>query len=362
VLTVLRFGPGYGYGYGQGDNLPQQRLTLVYRIGIVPASPGSYTAAFKVNTGDPAKSFGPVQDTFTVTAADDGGPGPGPPDSLREPERVAILVTNFSSKVRVLVPPRVDPRDPLCLTCPLKETRIETPDRRVGLVIPTNVWPLEVIGQTVEVEVKALDQATLPAPPANTVFIRGIELNTLVSGEKVTLTFTGAVTLRVPLTAADLARAGGDPPNLSVYRYDPGTGVWSSLPTTFQATPAPGVLETELDTFSLFAVGIFQPVVVTPIPTPKVMPTPAPEVTLVLPLPKGPRGDAGAKGAAGDRGSAGPAGEGGPAGPAGVKGERGPAGAVGPAGPGAPRASAVRPGLLVPQVLGVGARSWTSSG
>jgi hypothetical protein len=223
------------------------------------------------------------------------------------------------------IPPPVVLSEVRSVVSPIAETRIETPDGQVSVTVPANALPPAVLGRTVEVEVRSLDPATVPAPPASTVFVRGIELNTLINSQRLPLTFIRSVTMRVPMTATDLARAGGDPSKLSVYRYDPGTGFWSSLTTAFQATPTPGVLETQLDTFSLFALGILHPVPVVPPPTAVVPPAP-------ILVGKGPKGDAGAKGAVGNVGPAGPAGDRGPAGPAGVKGERGSAGAVGSAG------------------------------
>jgi len=183
------------------------------------------------------------------------------------------------------------------------ETRIETPDHKVEVVIPANALPPKLIGQNIEVEANRLDPTTLPTPPPGTLLIRGVEINPFINCQKESVTYTQPVTLNFPLTAADFALPGFTTSNLSVSRYDPLTDVWSALPVAELAGP-PAELVVTVNTFSLFAVAIFQP-------------GPATPATAVAPAPavaKGPRGDAGAKGAVGDRGPAGPAGDRGGAG------------------------------------------------
>ena len=172
------------------------------------------------------------------------------------------------------------------LVSPDQETRIETTDGQVALVVQPDSLPPEVASLTVEVEVKNLDPATVPAPPSNTVFFRAIEINTLVDGQASSVTYTNPVVLSFPLTPEELALAGDDPTRLTILRYNPATGAWDTLPTTFQESPPPPHLEAAINTFSLFAVGVRQPVgplpTATPVPvlaptaTPALVPTPTP--------------------------------------------------------------------------------------
>ena len=161
-----------------------------------------------------------------------------------------------------------------------QESRIQTPDAQAELVVQPGSLPPELAGSTVEIELKTLDLATVPAPPSNTVFFRAIEINTLVDGQAGSITYTKPVVLSFPLTPDELALAGDDPSRLVVLRYNPATGAWETLPTTFQESPPPPHLEAAINTFSLFAVGVRQPV--GPLPTATPVPVPAPTATPAL--------------------------------------------------------------------------------
>ena len=181
-----------------------------------------------------------------------------------------------------MTPAPVAPKVLSEITAPVsadEETRIATLDGQLEVVTPANSLPPEVADMTVEVELKIIDSATVPAPPVDTHLIRSIEVNTLVDGQASAVTYAKPVILRIPLTPEELALAGHDPSKLMVFRYNPDTDIWDPVPTTFKETPAPPHLEAKINTFSLFAVGIFQPV--QPTPTRALIPTPSPG----LPVP-----------------------------------------------------------------------------
>ena len=113
-----------------------------------------------------------------------------------------------------------------------EETRIATLDGQLEVVTPANSLPPEVADMTVEVELKIIDSATVPAPPVDTHFIRSIEVNTLVDGQASAITYAKPVILRIPLTPEELALAGHDPSKLMVFRYNPDTDIWDPVPTT----------------------------------------------------------------------------------------------------------------------------------
>ena len=162
-----------------------------------------------------------------------------------------------------------------------EETRIETPDGQVEVVIPANSLPPEVAGMTVEVELKNVDLVTVPVSPTDTQFIRAIEINTLVDGRVSPITYTEPVILSIPLTPVEIALTGGNPSKLRVFRRNPDTGAWDPLPTIFRETPPPPHVDVTLTTFSLFAIGVFQPVQPppTPTPAPTAIPTAVPTAT-----------------------------------------------------------------------------------
>ena len=147
---------------------------------------------------------------------------------------------------------------------------LETPDGLAELVVPPGSLPAAVAGKTVEVELKNLDPAAVPTPPASVAFIRAVEINTLVDGMRSPVTYGHPVTLRFPFTIEDVGLAGGDPSNMIVFRYDPAMESWDPVPSTYIESPPPPFLQAMLNSFSLFAVGVLQsiPPTATPSSTP----------------------------------------------------------------------------------------------
>ncbi|MCH8063832.1 MAG: cadherin-like domain-containing protein, partial [Chloroflexi bacterium] len=137
-------------------------------------------------------------------------------------------------------------------------TVIVTPDEQVQMTIPRGALPEDEAGD-VEVEIKNVDIASLPDAPDDTVFVRAIELNTLVNGKIRPVTYDESIELVFFLTEADLALVEGDASRLGVLWYDEETGLWDPMPATYRADPPPaGSLVIQIDHFSLYAVGVIE--------------------------------------------------------------------------------------------------------
>ena len=168
------------------------------------------------------------------------------------------------------------------------QTLIETADGQVQLVFPAGALPRQLSGDVVEVSVKLLHTDTVPQPAEGIVLLRALEVTTLVDGEPQHVDYAKPVELIILLTPEELELAGGDPSKIGVARFNPLNGDWESVPTTYEHEPPPaGRLVASLDSFSLFAVGLFpnsvsavapEPIT-TPIPTPTPTPTPTPSPT-----------------------------------------------------------------------------------
>ena len=74
------------------------------------------------------------------------------------------------------------------------------------------------------------------------VFVRAIELNTLVDGVLSPTDYAEPVTLVFPLSEADLALVDGDTSRLGVLFFNEETGAWESIEVTYEADPAPAGL------------------------------------------------------------------------------------------------------------------------
>ena len=139
--------------------------------------------------------------------------------------------------------------------------------------------------RVVEVEVKSIEIDSVPAPDGGTVFIRAVELNTLVDGTVSPTDYAEPVELVFVLTEADLALAEGDTSRLGVLWFNEETGVWESIEVTYEDDPPPaGRLVALLDHFSLYAVGVMEesePEEQQVTETETATPTPAPTATSV---------------------------------------------------------------------------------
>jgi len=168
------------------------------------------------------------------------------------------------------------------------EGRMETPEGRVRMVVPSQGLPPEVAARLVEVELRQLDSRTVPPSTAGATVVHPIELNTWVDGLLTPLVYAAPVEVSFSLTSMDLALAGGDVSRLRLMRFDPALGEWAVLPTRYlPGLPVGGVLVTSVDHFSMLAVVVSAPVVP---PTPTVGTTPpvaslTPTSTLPPPTP-----------------------------------------------------------------------------
>ena len=249
-------------------------LTATDSEGATGAASVAVTVSAPLATATPSP-------TATPAPVGDGGDGFFVPPPAATPAPTAAPTpapTAAPTPGPTLTPPAVV-SETTSLVSPDQETRIETPDGQVTLVIQAGSLPPEVATLTVEVEVKNLDPATVPAPPSGTVFLRAVEINTLLNSLPTSITYTSPVVLSFPLTPEEIALAGDDLTKLAVFRFNPQTGAWDILPTTLQESPPPPHLEVRINTFSLFAVGVRQPVGPLPATTP--VPTPVPTATAV---------------------------------------------------------------------------------
>ena len=155
------------------------------------------------------------------------------------------------------------------------QTLIETADGQVQLVFPAGALPRQLSGDVVEVSVKLLHTDTVPQPAEGIVLLRALEVTTLVDGEPQHVDYAKPVELIILLTPEELELAGGDPSKIGVARFNPLNGDWESVPTTYEHEPPPaGRLVASLDSFSLFAVGLFPNSVSAVAPEPTTTPTP----------------------------------------------------------------------------------------
>lgn len=140
-----------------------------------------------------------------------------------------------------------------------------------------------------EVELKDIEVSSVPDAPGDTVFVRAIELNTLVDGEVTPTDYEEPVELVFILTEADLALVEGDTSRLGILWFNEGTDEWESIEVTYEDDPPPaGSLVALLDHFSMYAMGVMEesepeaPVrVETATPLPTVEPTATSVPTLV---------------------------------------------------------------------------------
>ena len=163
-----------------------------------------------------------------------------------------------------------------------QETRLETPDGTVELVVSPGSLPAGLAGKAVEINLQSLNPATVPSPPPSVEFIRAVRIESRVEGVGLPVFYDNPVVLRFPLNAADLAR--GDPFRMTVFRFDPAALSWDPLPTTFSDSSSPPYLETKLNRFSHFAVGVLQSISPTATPAPTLSPTATPRPS-PTPLP-----------------------------------------------------------------------------
>ena len=155
------------------------------------------------------------------------------------------------------------------------QTLIETADGQVQLAFPAEALPPQVGGDVVEVSVKLLHTDTVPQPAEGIVLLRALEVTTLVDGEPQHVDYAQPVELIILLTREELELAGGDPSRMGVARFNPLNGDWDLVPTTYEHEPPPaGRLVASLDSFSLFAVGLFPNSVSAVAPEPTTTPTP----------------------------------------------------------------------------------------
>ena len=80
-------------------------------------------------------------------------------------------------------------------------------------------------------EVEQLDLGTIPQPPADTVFIRAIDVHTVVDGEIEAIDYGQSVELSFILEAEDLEIAEGDTSRIGVLWQNPDTAAWEAMPT-----------------------------------------------------------------------------------------------------------------------------------
>ena len=138
------------------------------------------------------------------------------------------------------------------------ETRIQTPDGQVELIVPADFLTDAAVDQSTEFELKNLDPTTVQVPQAGGEFIRAIEVNGLVEGEDGALKSAASVVLAIPLSEHDIELAGESPSTLIAHWLNPETGTWEPLPTTFShSSPQPRLLAT-LDEFDHATIAVFQ--------------------------------------------------------------------------------------------------------
>ena len=213
--------------------------------------------------------LGDTVDYFVIRSEDEGdfpvgvpvtAPGPVPPFGSTEviSQTAALVISN-------------------------QETRLETPDGMVELVVSPGSLPPATAGKTVEINLQNLNPATVPTPPLNMDFIRAVQIDSLVNGVGSPVIYDNLVLLQFPFISSE--PAGGDPSGMTVFRFDPVALSWAPLATTFSDSSTPPYLEAELDHFSLFAVGVLQSIPPTPTLTATITTTPAPTAALI-PTPR----------------------------------------------------------------------------
>ena len=173
---------------------------------------------------------------------------------------------------------------------------ITTDDGRVHVNIPQGAIADDGNDddRVVEVEVKIIELDSVPASDGETVFLRAVELNTLIDGEVSPMDYAEPVELIFVLTQEDLNLVDGDTSRLGVLWFNEDAGEWESIPVTYEPEPAPaGQLVAMLSHFSVYAIAIFeqeapQAPEVAVVPTPTALPTQQPSPTPTsspVPLP-----------------------------------------------------------------------------
>ena len=141
---------------------------------------------------------------------------------------------------------------------PNQESRIQTPDGRAEIAIPEGFLESDQGSQSIQLVLKNLDPAKVPADSNGVTPIRTLEVNALVDGHDGSITVGEAATLVITLSTQDIEMAGGDSSSLTIHQLDPATGTWEPLTTVYRTGAEPPRLEATLQDFQHTAIGIFR--------------------------------------------------------------------------------------------------------
>lgn len=128
-------------------------------------------------------------------------------------------------------------------------------DTGIKVTIPQGAIPASD-DRDLQIEIKDVDVKTAPVAPDDTIFVRAIELNTLVDGEVSPTDYQKGVELVVALTEADVALTVGDTSRLRLLWFNENTEEWQPVSAVYEDTPPAGQMVALLDHFSMYAVGI----------------------------------------------------------------------------------------------------------
>jgi len=162
---------------------------------------------------------------------------------------------------------------------PNAATTVASSDAKISLAAPSGA-----VTKTVQIEVKPIDVADVPAPPSSSFIRDAFELN--VYDDKgvanTTTSFTNTLTLTVKYTTDDLAFAGGDATKLVIMRYHSASKKWIAQNTQLDLVNK--TVWASLRSLSTFAL-VAQPAPGRePTPTPTATPKPEPTATPMPPV------------------------------------------------------------------------------